>query len=195
MGKSQGEIFGVALLFVLIILGILFYSQFASLRSDATADLLIEKQYEILSRGSIDAIMEQSTGCYISRGKDSVSDLLKFCLESSYSGRDPIFNCIEGETIFACEYSISLINQSLINLYGEDNSIIGEIPYSFRIEVPRNPSSLLNLELSTNKYRGEKINIGNKEYLRYNMREVSSGVYPLASAQGFVEFELNLYYR
>ncbi len=193
MKKSQGEIFGIALFFVIIIIGIIIYSQIASFKTNETQLLITEKQYNILSKGTLNTLLSQSTGCYVGRGQDSISDLLKFCLEATYSGKDPYYDCNGG--IYACNYSISLLNSSLNNLFNS-SGIIGEIPYSLRISVPRNPSSLLNREdIQTTIFKGKSISLKEKDYLKYKFNKVSSGVYPIASAQGFVEIELSIYYR
>lgn len=194
MRKAQGEIFGVALFFVIIIVGIIVYIQIQAFTPDRDADLQQEAEYKILAEGSMNTLLELSTGCFVERGQDSIQDLINFCLEYSFVGDDPQFTCSSGP-VLACEHSMELLNDSLFGLY--NSSVLGPILYEMRIEVPANEDSLLNQVVLTNfgqyQYRGQNVTYDN--YRDLGFKRAPSGLKTWATAQRNINVELYLYYR
>ncbi len=194
--KSQGEIFGIALLFVIIIVGLIVYSQAKILNPENPVDEITEKKYNIIATGTLDSILELSTGCYVERGKDSLKDLINYCLENSYSGRDPLFNGCDwtDEDILACSKVKTILNDSLRGLFNEDS--LGNIPYKFSISIERSPNSLLHNFTLTNfgtfQYYGETLTLDN--YRKFKLRKADSGFSTWSTHQGPIMVELLLYY-
>lgn len=194
MKRSQGEIFGIALMFVIIIIGILVYAKIKALNPDRNEDLGQENEYKILAEGTLNTILDLSTGCYVERGKDRTRDIINYCLEYSFSGTDPIIEC-KGTTIQACKYSINSINTTLQTLFNDSG--VGKIPFFMSINIPANPNSLLSNKTLTNfgKVQISDTIITEENYRKNNYKRAPSGIKTWATAQRNVEFELYLYYR
>lgn len=199
MRKSQGEIFGIALLFVVIIVGILVYSQIKALNPDRGDSYQREAEYEILAERTLNTMLSMSTGCYVERGRDSVKDLVNFCLDYTYSGNDPTMDCFDnGEEIKVCQYTLDIINTTLLSLFNKSqDSFIGEIPYQMSIYVPHNMNTKLSNVSFTNfgqiSYRNDILDTNS--YRKFGFKRATSGLITWATSQRNVEFELYLYYR
>lgn len=197
--RSQGEIFGIALMFVVIIVGILVYSQIKALNPDRTDTYQREAEYEILAQRTLNTMLSMSTGCYVERGRDSVKDLVNFCLDYTYSGNDPTMDCFNnGEEVKVCAYAKDIINTTLVSLYNKSSSsLVGEIPYQMTINVPNNANTKLSNTTFTNfgeiTYRGTIID--DSSYRKLGYKKATSGLITWATSQRNVEFELYLYYR
>ena len=194
--KSQGEIFGIALLFVVVIIGLMVYSQIKALEPDTQAADIQEKKYKIVAEGTLNSMLKISTGCFVERGANSLLDLVNYCIENSFGGDDdPIFkNCNGG--IESCTEVKKLFNKSLITFF--NNSNLGLIPYNLKMDIPRDDSlKLSNLSINnfdTFEYRGNPvIDIGGLRKAKF--KKVSSGLRTWPTAKGNIEVELDLYYR
>ena len=210
--SSQGEIFGVALVFVLIVLGIIIYSQISKFSPDRDEENLKSSEYNLLAQTALDSIMEMSSGCVIENGKDSISDLINYCLsESSVSVNGPEITCDSG-VHFACEHSAELVSDSLINLFGgedflgnsiEDSDIlVAKVPYNFSITIPHMPGDFLfkSLEINNFDYYFENnfdTSLSNRDNLRkLGYKRAPSGIYVWKGAQYWeIYVDLNIYYK
>jgi hypothetical protein len=194
MKKSQGEIFGIALLFVVIIVGILVYSQYQALMPDRDEDVDRGEKYKLLAESSMDSVLSMSTGCYVDRGQDQLRELVNYCLEYSFVGEDSSFTCASGQ-VMACEHSKEVINTTLKTLF--NSSEIGPFPYFLIVRTPDNKNSLLHNTTMTNfgSYRFQGDLVGAENYTQYGFKRAPSGLKTWATAQGLVEMELYFYYR
>ena len=207
--RSQGEIFGIALFFVIIIIGIIIFGQVKALDQENEKDIITENKFKVISEGALNSILKLSTGCYVERGKDSVQDLINYCLENSFSGTDTPIECFKGSEIVtynSCEQSIKLLDNSLEGLFnpGEGEEGIGKIPYDLYVNIEKNPNSLLNYEVILEDH-GPITNFGDfqyrqsvlteSNYRKAGFKRVSSGLKTWPTAQGNIILELNLYYR
>lgn len=196
--RSQGEIFGIALMFVLIILGIIVYGQISSLSPDRDEESAEGLKYTLLAQTALDTIREMSTGCYVERNKDSVSDLIDYCISNSFGDTDPVIECDHGEEM-ACEYSARIIDSTLSKLFvntADSDAVIGEIPYTFSIELDYDGASLNGLILTEEGSKTEEENEVRKNELRKDRyQRASSGIYVWESSYREVFVDLNLYYR
>lgn len=194
--KSQGEIFGIALMFVVIIIGIIVYSQVKVLNPNRDADLQSEGEYKILAEGTLNTLLDASTGCYVEQGRDSVMDLVNYCLEFSFSKSDPEFICDNpiGE-VKACSHFLSILNNNLNKLFNSEK--LGPIPFELKVEVPQNPNSVLNNRSITNFGNITLLqkNITLDNYRKEGYKRAPSGLKTWATAQRNVNFELYLYYK
>jgi hypothetical protein len=209
MSKSQGEIFGIALMFVIIIIGIIVYVQIKALQPERTQDLQNQGEYERLAEGSLDSVLELSTGCYIQRGSDSIRDLMNYCLAYSFNGDDPEIECFDvrsKDMHKACAYSKELLEKNLDVIFSSNG--VGKIPYQLNIEVPANQDSLLNLPTpitnieadnsQTQDIEGFKVRdtpLTKDNYRELGYKKAPSGLKTWSSAQSNVNMELYLYYR
>ncbi len=202
MKKSQGEIFGVAMMFVIILIGFLIYAKYkAALPKDQEEDIRYLK-YESLASSTIAAVLQESTGCFVERNRDSVKDLLRYCLINGYVGSDPTINCNIDDHIktkYACSYTEEIIGKALDYFFTEGN--IGTLPYNLTIEVPSNPYSLMHKVEITNigslniTYGGKNITINETNLYEYFPNRASGEKYVLESPQGAIEFYFYIYYR
>ena len=163
--KSQGEIFGIALMFVVIIIGILVYGKIQSLNPDNSLSDLDENKYKVLAEGTLNSVLKMSTGCYIEKGDDELIDLVNFCVENSRDyNSDPTIDC-SGEIKNSCLYVNELINKTMFGFL--NTSVLGPIPFKLLVSLPSDPNNLLNKNYSNfgqYKFRGktliEKLDVG-----------------------------------
>lgn len=205
--KAQGEIFGIALLFVVIILGIVLFSKMGLLEGEQ--DPIQDKTYQILAQSSLDMMLKTSTGCEIERGQDEILDLIMFCIGHSYR---PTLTCEDGRVINICDESKFLLNESLsIYFHNVTNHSFGPILYYLDIWSPDALSHQEYESLNfTNAYLGTGIPSTSGDYYSYRntfpvpgerlsaptgFSKVSSGVFSYQSANRELNFELLLYYR
>lgn len=197
MKKSQGEIFGIALLFVVILIGFIVYAKIQSVSDLNDVDLQKQGEYKILAEGSLNTLLKVSTGCMVERNKDSIKDLINFCLENEYSGSDVDIECESPiGTVPACEYALDFLNESLYLIFNSTVGV-GVIPFELIVDIPANKRSLLFNKSRTNfgqiKYKGVEVNESSWRKLEY--KRESSGLISWRTAQRDVEFELYLYHR
>lgn len=192
--KSQGEIFGIALMFVVIIVGILIYGQVKSVIDVGEENDEKKYRYEVLADGMMNTMLKMSTGCNAFRNQDKIEDLIFYCeYRWDYSEPDPEITCKNGDIENSCSLIIDTLNATLLNLLNESN--IGPIPYKLVVSAPNDESSL-NLNMSnfgSYKYRG--IVITEDNYLKNGFKRVSSGPRKVQTSRRNVDFELFLYYR
>lgn len=196
MKRSQGEIFGIALLFVIILVGILLYTQIKALDPNRDGDLQQDGEYKLLAESTLNTILETSTGCYVERGRDSVQDLINFCMEYSYSGSDPTYRCEFSSTpIRACEHSIKVLNDTLYSLF--NTSTIGAIPFELQIYVPANNQSIMHGTQLSNfgEVKTGSSVVDKENYRGLGFKRAPSGLRTWATAQRNIDMELYLYYR
>lgn len=194
--RSQGEIFGLALMFVVIIIGIIVYGKISALSDLENEDLQVEGEYKILSEGSLNTILKVSTGCYVERDKDSVKDLINFCLENEYAGEDPYISCENNYEYKACEKVNIILNETLFKLFNSSDGV-GNIPFKLTMDVPANSETLLSNKTFTNfgqfNYKNKILTEDNRR--KYAFKRAPSGLISWSTAQRAIEFELYLYYR
>jgi len=193
--RSQGEIFGIALMFVVIIIGVLVYGKYAMLDGNDDVDILQEGEYKILAEGALNTILKMDIGCEVERGRDSVKDLINFCLENEYSGIDPEVKCEDGRFL-SCEHAVNILNDTLFEVFNSTKGI-GMIPFELSLDIPANSRSLLFNQSFTNF---GSFKLGNRvvtsdNYRKLGYKRAPSGLISWSSSQRGVEFELYLYYR
>ena len=206
--KAQGEIFGIALFFVIIILAIIIFSKFSVVNSD-DEDNFKGGKYKIMAEGSINTILSMETGCVVERGKSTLKDLMLYCLENSYGSSDIDITCDSG-TEHACEYSKALINETLYNAFNSTTSKgLGMIPFEFKMDIPANQeskfannsfSNIRGFTFTQNRKPTTIPMILDQEQAGRKLRAngynlVSSGLISWATAQRPIEMELQIYYR
>jgi hypothetical protein len=202
---GQGEIFGVALMFVVIVIGVIIFSQIKAFSQDENTDTKVK--YEILAQSSLETVLKTSSGCNVDggSGEDSIQDLINVCLARD-RGSDSEVGCDLnkdgdeddlGEEIYVCEYAIKLLNKSLYNVFNGINALIADIPFFLDIDLNSDATSTLTSQNITNfgdyLYRNIIINHTNYRDLGYN--KASSDLKPWATAQRDIKVVLALYYR
>ena len=196
--KSQGEIFGVALLFVLILLGFLLYTQF---KDDTNYDSKKDDSYKILADTTLNSLLKTSSNCYIKRSLGLVEDLVYQCIYDSFLyNSNPYYSCGSSNKNI-CSHSKDLINKTLLNLYNTSNFSIGPTPYELRVVINDYSGSDNDFPFHNEIYT----NFGSVTYLenvitkanyrKYKYKRVSSKPITFKTIAGDIEFELYLYYR
>lgn len=149
MKKSQGEIFGIALFFVVIIVGILIYSQIKASDPLRDQDTQKNKKYSVLAESTVYTLLETSTGCSVTGDDDSLKRLIQYCVQESYGTNGCVAitkKCQNGATVDVCDYGRKFLEKSLMTLFNstkESNnaSIVGKsIPYKFTIQSDKFPN-------------------------------------------------------
>jgi hypothetical protein len=194
--KSQGEIFGIALLFVVIIIGFIVYSQ---IRTSDNSNPEIEFKTKLLASSTLSSLLKVSTGCYIERSDDSLQTLISQCIydKTFRSIGNPMYKCENGISKNICDYSKQIINETLTNLFNNSNLKLGPIPYSLTSFIEKTPRAEFgNLEFTN----FGSLNISNRiitklNYKKFKYNRVSSGPIIWNTLAGDIEFELFLYYR
>jgi len=193
--KSQGEIFGIALLFVVIIIGFIVYSQ---IRTSDNSNPEIEFKTKLLASSTLSSLLKVSTGCYIERSDDSLQTLISQCIyDTTFRGDiEPEYRCKDGIKKI-CDYSKQIINETLTNLFNNSNLKLGPIPYSLTSFIEKTSRAEFgNLEFTN----FGSLNISNRiitklNYKKFKYNRVSSGPIIWNTLAGDIEFELFLYYR
>ncbi len=195
--KSQAEIFGVALMFVVIILGILIYGRIQALKSLNDDDNAQESEYKILAEGTLNSMIKMSTGCYVERNRDTLKDLINYCLDNEFAGNDIEITCNDNTHIGACAKSKQIIEHSLNTLYSNSENSIINAPFKLTISMPQNKDAIFNNVTISNfgsfKYNNVIITEDNRR--SYKFKRAPSGLISWATSQREINFELYIYYR
>ena len=193
--KFQAEIFGVALFFVIILVGFLVFLKFSDLGNSSYEKKFNEDKYKILSSSTVNFILEKDTGCYVDKISNSVKNVINYCIQNSYKGSDEEIEC-KKENFKSCQHSIDLINKSLRDIYSKD--IVAEIPYRLEISVPDKKSNLLHNQNFTNLGEFKTINGDNltlENYRQKGYKRQSSGLINWITDRKQVKMVLYLYYK
>lgn len=200
MSKTQGEIFGIALLFVVIIIGFLVYARFQALNPNGVSSITKAK-YEILSQSTLNTLIKIGTGCYTQSQKDSVEALIEYSLRQSFSlGGDPLIACSNGKSPESGKYAIKILNNSLFSLFNSSNSVLGPIPFLLQIRTKDSQNIYHSINLTNFGQFGFNYKIINEtNYLYYGFNRAPSGLrtIPIANSNENqnVNFILFLYFR
>lgn len=196
--KTQGEIFGIALLFVVIIIGIIVYSQYRALSNVSNENSQQNEEYKILAEGTLNTILKMSTGCKVEAKVDSVEKLIDYCLENDnfYSDIDPQIEC-SGITKNACAYSLYLLNTTLLHFFNDSSTAITNTPYKLVITIPANSNTFLSNKNISNlgSYNYKDTIINDTNLWDYGYKKAPSGEVSWATSERDIHFEFFLYYR
>lgn len=208
MKKGQGEIFGIALLFVVLIVGIMIYGQFRALNPSLEDQLEVETRSKILAETTIDAIKKVNTGCEVERNRDSLEDLLRYCIENSpVPSVDPEIQCVDSSgspmTRNSCSYAMEIFKNTLRILFTGDTSssvepLIGLIPYSVSFDnSPFEHEKIHTSDSNPPLDNLEEVETGMTfdNYQSYGYKAVSGGFHQITAGRRSIEIEFNLYYR
>ncbi len=202
--KSQGEIFGIALLFVVIIIGVLIYGKIQALNPDNSVDEVKEAKYKVLAEGTLNSILKMSTGCFIERNNDKLVDLINYCVENSrMTYNDPEVDCGDLGVKNSCSFAKELIGSTLHGFL--DSDVLGPIPYKLIVTLPSDRSDILNENYSNfgEFMYGDKILVETNEegdenkitYREAGFNRAPSGIRGWSTSKRNIDFELYLYYR
>ncbi len=197
--KSQAEIFGVALMFVVLLVGVIIYSQYKAINPNKKSEKLQDLQqlkYEKLSNNLLNSLLATSTNCYFERNDDSLKGLMKHCLINTYGGGTATLKCADGSLINTCDKSIEILSYLTNEVL--NNSEFIQTPYVLKLEVPQNHNHFFHNQTITNfgslNISGDIINETNYFEKGFTNKELSN-YYPFGSAQGNVLISLEIYYR
>jgi hypothetical protein len=220
--KAQGEIFGLALVFVLLIFGVVIYGQIQASKPTFNEDSLTSAKYKILSENTISSLKKLSTPCSVQTGKNTLSDLMRYCMEfADNTQQDPELQCDTDndeiiENVPICAYAFETMNKSIQSLLNKGTGI-GEFPFSLHIfangleheiwhervitninDTDNAVSSGLSLPLLVSSKKIDYISLNksnSKYYLKNGYSRVNAGKDELTSGSKSLDFELNIYYR
>ncbi len=200
MKKGQGEIFGIALFFVVLIVGIIIYSNIQLLQTSTDEDSFESRQYEILSADALNALKKMSTSCSVEQNKDSLEDLIRYCFDyASTSQSYPTIVCDDGVERNACEYSFEILNSSLQKLFHNTSSkaLVAPIPFSLLITNPEfEHVTWHNKTISNVENFGLSLNRSNESfYLRKQYNRENAGFDIITTGRRSVELTFDVYYR
>jgi len=200
MKKSQGEIFGIALLFVVLIFGIILYGQFKALNPDSKIDDLKKNNHKILAEGTLNTLLKKSTGCYTQRERDSVIDLIEYCLYNynSYNTRVEL-TCLDGDEagqiIDACSYPKEILKKDLDAIFNNTKNF--QKPYFLSIDIPSfsdSPYSKINIT-NFNDFQFKNNLVNSTTYRKLGFSKAHSGLFSYPTSFKNIDFELSIYYR
>ncbi|MCA9486827.1 MAG: hypothetical protein H6500_00840 [Candidatus Woesearchaeota archaeon] len=195
--RGQGEIFGIALLFVIIVLGIIIYTQIKLVSPQTQENLQTEKEYKILAQSTLNTMLTVSTGCVVERDDESLKDLINYCIAmSSSSSSDPELVCKEG-TVSSCTHAKAVSKASLDTLFTGENAIIGNIPYELTFTMPDYLThSLGNLTISNfDEISVKGITLTKDNYRKLGYKKTPSYPAAWATADSDMRVQLYLYYK
>jgi len=147
----------------------------------------------LLAEGTLNSILKLSTGCYAERDKDTLKDLINFCLYSSDINDNPEIICNDGSSQQSCTYAKNILDGSLKSLYGA-TGVIGEIPFEFTIDLPEYPGADINDGFTNLPL--PPFNITSKsDRIQKGWKKAPSGRISWATSRRNINFELYLYYK
>lgn len=196
--KSQGEIFGIMIFFVLLVLGFFLYSQFKIVYTAEEQDIILENEYKILVDSTMQHIKNSKISCF---NNDEISniDLLNYCVENTgISFSTYTIDCSpQPYVIETCQTLLNNINASLHELFNGTSPLHSQKPFEFKI-IPNNDVkySHLNVTLSNLNSFNLSTNSSNPNYyLRKRYSKISSDFENIPTNQGKFEFELSFYHK
>ncbi|MCH8519537.1 MAG: hypothetical protein LAT82_02175 [Nanoarchaeota archaeon] len=201
--KSQGEIFGIMLFFVILVLGFFLYSEFRSVYTVQSQNEILISENEIIAQSMIEHLKTLRVDCYRTRTLDGVR-LLNLCVDNTgLTQRSHNITCESTSPSFeleVCSTFLNLMNSSLHLLFNgtTDNEPLHS-PKAFTLRViPSNDIrySHLNVTMDNLQEYDLSLNISEENYyLRRGYSRVSSEFQNIPTNQGRFEFELSFYYR
>ncbi len=198
--KSQGEIFGIALLFVVIIVAIIIFGQMKIFSpQDMSEKSQKREKYEEVAAGTLDSILSMSTGCEVERGKDTIYDLIEFC-ENNYYDDDPLISCVDelaGE-VGACQKTLDVLNKTLFVLFNNEDKGIGKMP--FKLIISTEDDRLVQKKLISNLtnfgiIKHNNIIINESNYVKLGFNKAPSGLSTKNTVNRNINIELALYFK
>lgn len=199
--KSQGEIFGVMLFFVILILGFYLYSEFRAVYSIEEQDSILQSETEILVESVMQHLKTVEIECFRNRRLSGV-DLLNFCVDNTgLTESQYTISCTHPPNdVEVCQTFLNSFNHSLHQLFsgvGNQDPIHGLRPFSFRI-IPSNDIRYPHLNKSFDNLEQFDLSLNASDpnyYLRQRFSRISSDFQNIPTNQGRFEFELFFYHR
>ena len=194
--KSQGEIFGIMIFFVLLIIGFLLYSQFKVVYTSQEQDTILQEEYKILVDSTMKTLKEYEIQCF-SNSKISTIDLLQYCVDNTgISSFEHQLSC-DNFKINSCKTLLNTVDSLLHTFFNSSSALHSQKPFEFTI-IPSNEIkySHLNVTLSNIKYFNISTNSSNSSYyLRQGYSKISSDFENIPTNQGTFELELIFYHK
>ena len=204
--KGQGEIFGLALVFVILILGIIVYAQFKALNPDLEKNSFKDGQFDVLAKNTLTSIRYMSTGCFVQSKDDSLQALLGYCFDfSNAPDHDPLITCKDDFgsdfEVGSCSYAMELFNSTLQSFFNknvtEDRTSIAPIPFSLTFTNEHFQLEKVHNVTLTNMYDfGISLNRSSTDYYKKKRyQKANGGFFILPTGKRPVELEFDVYYR
>jgi hypothetical protein len=199
---GQGEIFGLALVFVILILGIVIYGKYKALHPDIQKNVFKDSQMDVLAKNTLTSVRYLSTGCDLDSEDDSLQNLLAYCFDftTSESGSNPQIDCGGPTTVNACEYAIEVFNTTLQTFFRKnttlDKTIIAPLPFSLTFYNDRFPLvGVHNVTLTNIEDFGLSLNESNSSYyLKKRWKKANGGFLIIPTTKRPVELLFDIYY-
>lgn len=200
--RSQGEIFGIMIFFVLLIIGFLLYSEFKVLYSVDEQDVILESEYKLLADSVTQQIKNLEIQCFRDSNID-VIELLDYCVDNtglSYNEYSLTCSVTSTGTIQTCQGFKNIINDSLHTYFNGTSStppIHSSKPFTFRV-IPNSDVkySHLNVTFSNLKDFNLSEDVTNPDYyLRKGYNKISNDLENIPTNQGSFEFEFSFYHK
>lgn len=197
--KSQGEIFGVMIFFVLLILGFYFYSQYQAVYSVEEQDSVFKAETEILVNSVMEQVKRTEIECFTNRGFSGV-DLLQSCVDNTGSAFSEYnISCTNPvHTIEVCEAFTNMINTSLYEFFNGTNgnpAIHSSRPFYLQI-IPSSEIRYSHLNKSFDNLEANNLSLNTSSdnyYLRKGYSRISVDLQNIPTNQGKFEFELSFF--
>ena len=187
--KSQAEMFGIALFFVVIIFGIIIFTNITNLNRIREKDKFKIKEYEILANDLSNALVASSVDCDIK--ENTFLEVVEKCVTTK-----DILTC-GGIPISSCDKAVKHLNNTLFYLLNntiEDKGLTN-IPFYLEMEEVENKNSKLNVNITNfgqYNYKGKIINRSN--YRKYNFqRQTPEGPIIIKEGGSTVKIYFELY--
>lgn len=199
ISSSQGEIFGVMIFFVILILGFYLYSQFQAIYSVDEQNSILETETEILVESVMDHIKTAEIQCFSNRGIDGI-DLLQYCVDNTgITLSEYNISCtIPSYEIETCQAFRNLINSSLHQLFNgtsTNSALHSSRPFMFTI-IPSNDIRYSHLNRTFTNLAAYNLSLNSSDenyYLREGYSKISTDFQNIPTNQGRFEFELSFF--
>lgn len=199
--KSQGEIFGIMLFFVILILGFLLYSEFRTVFTVQQQDAILLSEGEIIAQSMIEHLKTIRIEC----SEDIITDgrrLLNLCVDhTGLLQREHNTTChIQNLEIEVCSTFLNVMNSSLYSLFNgtsQSQPLHSSKIFTLRV-IPSNEIRYSHLNVTLSNLHDHDLSLNSSEsnyYLRRGYSRVSSEFQNIPTNQGGFEFELSFYHR
>jgi len=192
---SQGEIFGMALVFVIILFSLLIYSKVHKASPDNSVFDVKYQELQLLVENSLIATLNMGTDCHVERFSNTVGDLVKYCMMKTYSSAndEAFITCDDGKERDVCAYSLQLINLTLYKFFNSSNYF--DVPFYIYFKTPQSSGSYYDGKNFSNFrwFDNGKLNLDNLMNKGYLNKVSTRDVYP--TAQGPLVIYLNIYLK
>ena len=168
--KSQAEIFGLALFFVILFLAIIIFSAVSS-KKDTYLTYQKDLEFDLLGTNTLEALLQKDVNCEISRSNNNLRELLRICVRDP----DETLTCQSGQKN-PCQYAKEILKNSASKLFEKSDAVLVNVPYQLTLQLKEDKNHKVNFNITNlKKYKYlNKTRITRRNYRSYKFQRKTS---------------------